>query len=75
MRRIGQLDDRINAPLAGFISAFSLAVEGRSRKQLFLILMLARSVDSTINLLEDQGSIPKLTYKYLVIFFLANCYL
>jgi len=32
MRRLGQLDDRINAPIAGFISAFSLAVEAKARK-------------------------------------------
>jgi hypothetical protein len=53
LRRFGSLDDRINAPIAGFVSALSLAIEGKARKQLFLILMLARGVDSTINLLED----------------------
>jgi hypothetical protein len=59
LRRLGCHDDRINAPIAGFISAFSLAIEGKARKQLFLILMLARGVDSSINLLEDSGTIPR----------------
>jgi hypothetical protein len=76
MRRLGCHDDRINAPLAGFISAFSLAIEGKARKQLFLILMLARGVDSSINLLEEYEIIPRFNaYKYLVIWVIANVFL
>jgi hypothetical protein len=75
LRRLGCHNDRINAPIAGFISAFSLAIEGKARKQLFLILMLARGVDSSINLLEDSGIIPRFSQKYLVIWFVANCLL
>jgi len=32
MRRLGFLDDRLNAPIAGFLSAFSLKIEAKGRK-------------------------------------------
>lgn len=76
MRRLGCTDDRINAPIAGFISAFSLAIETKQRKQLFMILMMSRCVDSTINLVEEAGTIPKFhKYKYLLIFCVCNLFL
>ena len=75
-RRIGCNDDRINAPIAGFLSAFSLAIEAKSRKQLFMILMMSRCVDSAINLLEEKEIIPKFhMYKYLFFFFICNLFL
>lgn len=55
MRRLGYLDDRINAPIAGFISALSLGIEAKGRKQLMLILVLSRGVDSAINIIESNG--------------------
>jgi len=60
LRRFGCIDDRINAPIAGFLSAFSLAIEAKSRKQLFMILMMSRCADSGITLIEEKGIIPKL---------------
>ena len=32
MRRLGSLDDRKNAPIAGFISALSLAIDVKNRR-------------------------------------------
>jgi hypothetical protein len=32
MRRLGSLDDRKNAPVAGFISALSLMIDAKSRR-------------------------------------------
>ena len=52
LRRFLSQDDRINAPIAGFFSAFSVGLEGKGRKELLLVLVLSRSVDSAINLLE-----------------------
>lgn len=76
LRRLGCKDDRINAPIAGFISAFSLAIEAKSRKQLFMILMMSRCVDSAVNLLEEEGIMPRYhKYKYLVIFLITNLFL
>ncbi len=52
LRRMGYEDDRINAPIAGFISALSLGVEAKGCKTIMMILMLSRCVDSGINLIE-----------------------
>jgi hypothetical protein len=41
-----------------------------------MILMMSRCVDSTINLVEDAGAIPKFhKYKYLFIFCVCNLFL
>ncbi len=32
LRRFGNQDDRINAPIAGFFSALSLGIEGKAQK-------------------------------------------
>jgi hypothetical protein len=55
MRRFVSLDDRINAPVAGFISALSVALESNSRKSLFTILVLSRCIDSLLNYLQEEG--------------------
>jgi len=52
LRRLGFTNDQVNAPIAGFISAWSLKIEVKARKQLMLILVLSRCVDSAINLIE-----------------------
>lgn len=75
-RRIGCHNDRINAPIAGFFSALSLRIEAKSRKQIMLILVLSRGVDSMINLVEDSGMkvIPQ-NIKYIGIFMLCSTFL
>ncbi len=72
LRRLGYLDDRINAPIAGFISALSLGIEAKGRKALLLVLVLSRSVDSFINLLEEKGSYLPQKLKFVLIFMAAN---
>jgi hypothetical protein len=44
-------NDRINAPVAGFVSALSVALESNTRKSLFTILVLSRCIDSLLNYL------------------------
>ena len=55
MRKYVTLDDRVNAPIAGFISALSVAFETNSRKSLFTILVVSRCIDSVLNYLESEG--------------------
>ena len=77
MRRIGFTNDHINAPIAGFLSAFSLLIEAKSRKSLLLVLVLSRCVDSMINLVEAQQNVaivsPKV--KYVLIWMACNLFL
>ena len=48
LRRLGSLDDRKNAPVAGFISALSLMIDAKSRRQLLAVLIMSRAVDSLL---------------------------
>jgi hypothetical protein len=75
LRRLGCHNDRINAPIAGFISAFSLALDVKSRKELIMILILSRAVDTCINLGEGKKIIPVYKHKYVFIWVLFNIFL
>ena len=79
LRKAGYLDDRINAPIAGFLSALSLGLEARSRKSLIMFLVLTRAVDSTLNLAGSSRGAGAWTldnrWKYALIFVLMNLFL
>ena len=48
LRRLGSLDDRKNAPVAGFISALSLMIDAKNRRQLLAVLIMSRAFDSLL---------------------------
>ena len=75
LRRMN-FDDTICAPIAGFISAFALGFEAKGRKNLIMVLVLSRAIDSSINLMESSGvpSLPQ-NLKFLLIWMLTNLYL
>ena len=76
MRKMGYLDDRVNAPIAGFLSALSLGLEAKGRKNLIMILVLTRAVDSSVNLVESAGvKTLEPRWKYALLFILVNLYL
>ena len=54
MRRLGSLDDRKNAPIAGFISAFSIMIDAKNRRQLLTVLTLSRALDSSLTAFESN---------------------
>lgn len=55
MRRLGSLDDRKNAPVAGFISALSLAIDVKNRRQLLTVLTLSRALDTALHAAESSS--------------------
>jgi hypothetical protein len=72
MRRFVTQEDKINAPIAGFISALSLIVEQKSRRQLMAALMMSRFFDTAISVSENKEYIPKIANKAIVMWVLAN---
>lgn len=73
LRQCVTQDDRINAPIAGFLSAFSVALETNSRKALFKILVLSRCIDSLINIAEEKGYVPlSRDLRYFFLWFWAS---
>lgn len=75
MRRLGSKSDKVNAPVAGFVSALSLAIDSGSRRELMTVLMMSRAVDATFNIAEADGVIPKLTHRNLILWVIANTFL
>lgn len=73
MRNLGWHDDRVNAPVAGFLSALCIAFDQKSRRNLFIILTMSKAIDATITKLETEtGKIP---YKPLIFWTVANWFL
>ena len=55
MRRLGSLDDRKNAPVAGFVSALSLMIDVKHRRQLLTVLTLSRALDAILTAGENKA--------------------
>mmetsp|Transcript_30359 Transcript_30359/g.37386 ORF Transcript_30359/g.37386 Transcript_30359/m.37386 type:complete len:170 (-) Transcript_30359:137-646(-) len=75
MRRLGNLDDQVNAPVAGFFSALSLAIDNSNRRQLITILTMSRALESSIRIGESSGAVPKLQHRDLFLWVICNCFL
>lgn len=75
MRRLGCLNDKVNAPVAGFFSAMSLAIDTGSRRQLLTILTMSRAIETSFNIGESSGTIPSFKARNLLLWLLANCFL
>ena len=73
LRRLCTLNDKINAPIAGFIAALSLAIDSASRRQLIAILMFSRAIDTSMSLGDAKGVLPQFRGRNLLIWILSNC--
>ena len=75
MRHMGSKNDKINAPIAGFVSAFSLAIDSKNRRALMTTLMMSRALEASINIGETSGAIPKLKHRDVLLWVIANVFL
>jgi len=75
MRRLGSKNDKINAPIAGFVSAFSLAIDTSNRRELMATLMMSRALEASINIGETSGTIPTLKHRDFLLWLVANTFL
>lgn len=75
LRRLGSLDDRTNAPVAGFISALSLAIDSSKRRELITVLTMSRALESSIKIAETQGIVPAFKHRDLVLWLVSNVFL
>jgi len=72
LRRFVSLNDKINAPIAGFVSALTLLLDIKSRRMLMAVLLVSRCGDTTLNIAEKNGIIPKIKKREVVIWVLLN---
>ena len=75
MRRLGSLDDKTNAPVAGFVSALSLAIDSSKRRELITVLTMSRALESSIKIAETQGIVPAFKHRDLVLWLVSNVFL
>ena len=75
MRRLGCLNDKVNAPIAGFMSALTMAVDAGSRRELISVLMMSRAIETCFNIGESNGTIPKTQYRDWILWISANLFL
>ena len=76
MRKYVGSDDKINAPVAGFISGLSVGFESKSRKALFTILVVSRCIDSILNFLQEEGYIStNKNMRYFLMFCVSSTFI
>ena len=75
MRRLGQSSDKINAPVAGFLSACTLVLDTRSRRELITTLMMSRAIETSLYAAETDHVLPKSQYRNFVLWILANTFI
>jgi hypothetical protein len=73
-RRFITQNDKFNAPVAGFLSALSLVVEPKSRRQLVAVLMMSRFFDASITAAEQKEIIPKIPNKGIYMWVIFNVF-
>ena len=72
LRRLGSLDDGVNAPVAGFLSALTLAIDASSRRQLLTVLCMSRAADTSLRMGEAAGVMPAQEKRDLAIWVICN---
>ena len=74
LRRFG-IKDGLNAPIAGFISGLSIAIDNSNRRELITVLTMSRAIETSFNMGETSGTIPVVQHKVLILWLLSNCFL
>lgn len=74
LRRFGTKDS-FNAPVAGFVSGLSMAIDSSSRRELITVLTMSRAIESSFNMGESSGAIPKIAHKDWILWMISNCFL
>ena len=75
MRRLVTLDDRINAPVAGFVSALAMLMDVGHRRELITVLTMSRAIENAIKIAEEKQIVPKLQNRDLILWTVANCFI
>ena len=75
MRRLGSLEDKLNAPVAGFVSALTLAIDTSNRRSLLTVLTMSRALECSIVMSERKGVIPTIPHRDMLLWLVANTFL
>jgi len=73
LRRYYQ-DDKVNAFIAGFVSAFPLLIDEKNRRKFIALIFFARSLECLFNAMEKHGIRCKIPYGEQLVFSIAGCF-
>ena len=65
-------NDKLAAPIAGFLAGFASAIDLKSRRELFLVLLLSRLTDTTYSMAEDRGYARRIKYGEVIAWVFCN---
>lgn len=74
LRRLG-MKDSLNAPIAGFVSGLSIAIDSSNRRELITVLTMSRAIETSFTIGENTGTIPKWENKVWILWLLSNTFL
>lgn len=74
LRRLG-MKDGINAPIAGFVSGLSIAIDSSNRRELITVLTMSRAIETSFTIGENAGTIPKWESKIWILWLISNTFL
>ena len=69
------MSDKVAAPVAGFASGLSLAIDSGNRRQLIAILTMSRAFESCLKVAESDGYVPELKYRDVFLWISANMFM
>ena len=64
--------DKYAAPFAGFLAGLTSKIDLKSRRELFLVLILSRLTDATYSMAEDRGYVTRIKYGELITFLICS---
>ena len=64
--------DKLASPFAGFLAGLASAIDVKSRRELFLVLLLSRLTDTTYSMAEDRGYARRIRYGEVLAWVFCN---
>ena len=71
MRRF-QINDKINAPVAGFVAGLMSYVDAKKRRQMLTCILLSRFFDTSILIVRDKNLAPEVPYFAIIIWLICS---
>ena len=73
LRRIVK-NDKICAPIAGFIAGLTCRLDLKSRRQLMTVLIVSRVADTSYTMAESRGYVRKFAYGEVLLWLVCNMF-
>ena len=73
LRRIVK-NDKICAPIAGFIAGLTCRLDLKSRRQLMTVLLISRLADTSYTMAENRGYVKKFKYGEVLLWLICNIF-